>query len=883
MRLRRGRARLTPATGVLTIPSTLPPVPIPNRALLLSVIFAAAAPAGRAQDSAPRPPQPAVYVRFRVTEPTTGTYYIRFHTRIHRDPWNSPEIVIPEGAERDETKRLPPGRCTPWTDITRMTHGRLDRCGGVAEFSCGEANVIATGRGRRVEIELAPAPDEARIVKRMTETAVDSTVMFLVSPNLQQDAADLESGTQMAQRHLAWAREATGGKRVSPRDMLLCTGIWGSPDPALTLPEAEALWLLGLNVVGASGAEAMRRFDFGNQDYFWAECGPGVTREGAVEQVRKHKQEVDNAVAAGGDGAESHRRSRLLVFSDEIRAPAVGTGPGVERFRRWLAARGVEPAAVGAARLEDVTPIDTWKQHEERAKTAGAAASRLYYYTCRFVQDSATERIRWITEASHEAFGPGLRTATLPADFPYFGGSGLGGGDFGGGDVVAIDWFDLARRRAVDVIQVEDWLGLNYMYGPRNTWEGFQLLGFECSIYRSASRGTMPIQPLLTPGNERNLVLKAFSCLAQGATAGFWFWHYGPTYLSTENYWSDIPGACKGVARIARACAAAEDLLVPGRFRPTKVALLYSISSDIWRPFGYAHMLERRLTYFALIHRQYLVDLLTEEDVEAGRLKDYDVLYITDPCVSRAAVGAVARWAEAGGRVYGACAAAGRDEFNQPQDGLSAVFGVRPGIRTTPVPGTYDIRGELGKIAPNGTIRVEARAGGPPAVSIEGLGVRVGAEPAGAEIVGTFEDGSPGVFAHRAGKGRALYVAACPAIAYARRAGIVPDDLREQWPEDLRAFITAPAAESGAPRVVECSHPVVEAGLYESERGIAVTLANFTYKPIDQLDVIVPCAARAADVTSAGGAPVRAEAVPGGLKVTLPLTLGDIVMIRWKP
>ena len=64
------------------------------------------------------------------------------------------------------------------------------------------------------------------------------------------------------------------------------------------------------------------------------------------------------------------------------------------------------------------------------------------------------------------------------------------------------------------------------------------------------------------------------------------------------------------------------------------MALLYSISSDLWQPFGYVHMLERRGTYLALVHDQYLVDMLTEEDIAAGRLDDYDVLYATDPCIA---------------------------------------------------------------------------------------------------------------------------------------------------------------------------------------------------------------------------------------------------------
>ncbi len=57
----------------------------------------------------------------------------------------------------------------------------------------------------------------------------------------------------------------------------------------------------------------------------------------------------------------------------------------------------------------------------------------------------------------------------------------------------------------------------------------------------------------------------------------------------------------------------------------------------------------RRLTYLSLIHDQYLVDMLTERDGEEGRLRGYDALYVTDPCVSTAACEAIRRWVRKGG------------------------------------------------------------------------------------------------------------------------------------------------------------------------------------------------------------------------------------------
>ena len=358
-------------------------------------------------------------------------------------------------------------------------------------------------------------------------------------------------------------------------------------------------------------------------------------------------------------------------------------------------------------------PIETPEVLRQRELRDGAAARRVFYYTSRFRQQAASERIAWHTEAFHRHFDGLARagsdngafskppTSSLVADHPYFSGTGLGMGmtpnPTWGGYPLACDWFDIARRQAVDMIGIEDWMGLQYMYGPSTTWEGFQLMGFQAAIFRSGSRNTLPIMAWITPSDETNLRLKTASALCQGAKH-FFYWTYGPTATSTENYWSDLRGAYDGVAAVTRQLAAAEHVLAPGRPRPTRVALLYSISSDLWQPWGYVHMLERRGLYLSLVHDQYLVDLLSEEDFEAGRLDDYDVLYTADPCLKQAAVDAIAAWVRRGGHLFGSAAAGSRNEFNEPVDGLAPVFGIAGSVTATVQPGRYHIRGALNEL-----------------------------------------------------------------------------------------------------------------------------------------------------------------------------------------
>jgi hypothetical protein len=440
----------------------------------------------------------------------------------------------------------------------------------------------------------------------------------------------------------------------------------------------------------------------------------------------------------------------------------------------------------------------------------------------------------------------------------------------------------------MDLIGIEDWMGLQFMYGPNSTWEGFQLMGFQAAIFRSGSRGTLPVIAWITPSDETNLRLKTASALCQGAKH-FFYWTYGPTATSTENYWSDLRSAYDGVAKVTRQLAAAEHIIAPGKQRRTTVALLYSISSDLWQPFGYVHMLERRLTYLSLIHGQFLVDMVTEEDVAAGRLGEYKVLYVTDPCISGRAVAKIADWVVRGGHIYGTCAAGSRNEFDEPVVGLGKIFGVRPKGKVTVQPGRYHIRGALNGLKFLDKVQMDPKG------SFGAIGIKAPIELAPPVIVtGKFGDGSPAVVRNRYGRGAAVYTATCPAISYAKDAKFVPAELKEKWPAVQREFINLQAARAKAARLVELSHPVVEAGLYDAKAGTALVLANFTYQRIKDLKATLqlPGPRPPKTVRSVTSGQLKftsvTPAASGSLpqyphKVTFTVDLGltDIILIEW--
>ena len=649
--------------------------------------------------------------------------------------------------------------------------------------------------------------------------------------------------------------------------------------------EGEVLWLLGFNVVGNQFPEIRDKFHFRDPGHSHdVLLGPSATREAIDQWMEKEARRSPAGFAPGVP----------FGYSDEVVCrPPLGTdAAALAHFHAWLGTQNIDPVTLGVRQLSDVVPIETPDALHLREREHGPAARRVFYYTSRFRQQAATERLKWNTEAFHRHFQPGPVTSTLVADHPYFSGSGLGMGmtpnPAWGGAPLALDWFDLARQHAVDLAGIEDWLGLQYMYGPSFTFEGFQLMGFQAAIFRSGSSGTLPIMAWITPSDETNLRLKSASALCQGAKH-FFFWTYGPTATSTENYWSDLRSAYDGVATVTRQLAAAEHLVAPGRMRPTRVAVLYSLSSDLWQPTGYVHMLERRLTYLSLVHDQYLVDLLTEDDIAAGRLQAYDVLYATDPCIATAASRRIAAWVQSGGTLYGACGAGSRNEFQEPAGELAAVFGIESELKLETQPGRYHVRGALNDLAYLDQIALRDGPGNEGLTTLGVIGAKITFRPTSAATLGTCQDGSPAVVTNHFGKGQTVYIGACPGIAYAKEARFVPRELKERWPAGLRRFINLPARSRDVPRLVQLSHPVVEAGVYDAEPGTALVLANFAYEPIATLDVTLPVRTSVKSVRSLTHGALQFTASPAAhvdaasgftarVHFHLPLGLTDIVL-----
>ena len=836
-----------------------------------------------------------MFVRFRMIQPEGTHYYVKLGGYIHVPNWGLPGATIPSNANNKAELRIAAGQFTEWFDLKKHAgkslHKKLNRAGGIAEFPNVTAAFVADSKASQREVEIELATDASKVVKRWHETFEGEQTSFLVSPNLAADAAQLESASEMTERRVRWAMEATKGQRHSPTNLILQTSFWSPQRAELNLKEAKVLSLLGFNVVGNMTDDVHEEFpEFRSPSASHdVPLGPQTSREDVQKAWDKLR------VKELSPGAPYN-------FQDEICCrPPLGTNANALRgFRDWLKKQQVPAKDLDVVTLDEAEPIETpdilkkyfthLTPHPDSLPIRGeGAARRLFYYTARYRQHAATERLIWNTEEFHRRAGAGPVSSTLLADHPYFGGSGLGMGmeaqnNAWGGWPLAMDWFDIGRRRAVDLIGVEDWMGLQFMYGPAYTWEGFQLMGFQAAIFRSASRGEMPIIAWITPSDQTNLQLKAASALAQGAK-NFFYWTYGPTATSTENYWSDQPGSYPGMAHLSRLLEFGEPIIAHGKPRNTRIALLYSLSSDLWQPFDYIHMLERRALYLALIHDQLLVDFLTEEDLAAGRLANYRVLYSADPCISAAATKAIKTWVYSGGTLVGTCAAGSRNEFGEATDALVEVFGIAPTFAVERQPGNYRTRGRLNDIPYLDHMKMDGADFGV-------VGIKCAVQPAHAKVRATFvSNAAPALLENNFGKGRAIFFATTPGISYLKDAKFVANALAEKWPTAQRTALTHYAEEAGAVPLVKLSHPVVESGLYEAPNGAALVLANFTYQRIRSLRVELPMRSKVTKVTSLESGPLpftsarapshlRAEGYSSVVRFTASLGLDDLILLR---
>jgi hypothetical protein len=836
-----------------------------------------------------------LYVRFNLKSPKKAKYFLRLSGNIHESPWYIAPWDFPENAATDTTKRVKTGVFTEWFDLLAKNkgkiHGKMARSGGVSEYP--NLNIVILGipaeSKKKITIELSDDPTFKKIIKKINEEFVGESTSILISPELKKDYKELESASEMTLRRLSWARKVSNGKVYSPKKLIIQTSFYVPQREALNLQEAEVLRLLGFNTIGNQTTAVKNSFNFAQPSSSHdVVLDLHLTDEGVKKVIKE--QVVGSNIAYSGDKSNRPRNYGPMNFADEVVClPAIPLNDSLisSNFRKWLKKNNLLQDLTSSD-FNKLTPISTPEELDTKSKDlTPTLANKVFYYTARFRQLRSVELLTLYNKNFKEATDNKIKTSTLVADHPYFAGTGLGMGivpnSAWGGHPLALDWFEIGRKKSVDLIGIEDWLGLQYMYGPSYTWEGFQLIGFQASMFRSASDGNMPIVSWITPSDEINIRLKTSSALCQGAK-NFYFWTYGPTNTSTENYWSDMRSAYDGIYNTTKNLTRSESIISPGTTRKTKVAILYSISSDLWQPYGYIHMLERRGIYLSLIHDQFLVDFVSEEDVENGKLQQYDVLYTTDPCIKANSLEKIVNWVKSGGSLVGTSLAGTHNEFNDPVKGLNEVFGIKLRTEASLQKADYHIRGALNSVDFIDNITTKEDKIGAIAV-VDHFEVENRQD-----VISTFSDGKSAIVKHNFGKGNATYIGTCIGISYIKDAHFVPLELAEKWQSKQRTIINAAAHLKSKP-LIQCSSPVVEVGIFDAQSGSALILGNFNYTKINNLAIGISLKKPVKKVESLEGSKIKNlvstfdpknEEYPYKISFNLNLNLNDIILLKYE-
>lgn len=399
-----------------------------------------------------------------------------------------------------------------------------------------------------------------------------------------------------------------------------------------------------------------------------------------------------------------------------------------------------------------------------------------------------------------------------------------------------------------------------------------------------------------SPGNsDASFRRSAFTHLAHGAR-GLDYFGIGVNYSFTENYIDFRDKARYAAIRdINRAMATVEDIIPTSRPVPSKVALILSDSTERWDiagvatdKLGYtagadykkvrlAYHQERVGLYYALVHSSHPPDLVTEEDVQNGVLKDYAVAYWVGDCAELATIKSLDAWVKTGGRLVATAGAFRFDQYRRPTPEGLTFLGLQSAaleVKDT----FFRPQIELPRLVPIDHV------GSMPALAMrDGISVL----PA-VKTLASFQNGKPAIVQRANGKGRITYIATLPGVAYMWSA-YQPPPVPSRGPSShmaltkfdaaTRNWITAEAKT--ALTNVDANGAWIDARLLQSPKGYAIPLANYSADTSKLVTLTIRGPKNIRAITSASRGPLKLQSTAdGAVIIHYAPGLGDILRIN---
>ena len=808
---------------------------------------------------------PNVYLRFKILSPSLPVY-CEVSSLFHHFPFAASWLrPIPRSGADYPQRWIKPDEYSPWVEITDLlAKNKKKGYFGTATVSLSFHSNVPI-ENIKVQLDISNSPDEKYIIKSLIETIDGKTVGVIIPWDIVEERELIETVSSQSQRHYDFIKSLDIDNKNLPKKFIIETGCVFWPSKKIAEQETGVLKMMGFNsVLGADpelalehGVSFLGKVQIALPDGLaWAGCDNPCNLKEKINKtlLRLPKNKQDNMYAVKLRDEPCSSLFRGHIFN----CPAC-----TQAFREYLKEKDFSPLDFGQENWNAISPIK-----KEGAKDL--VTRKLYYYTVKFANHSVTNVFKLATSEVEKHFsGEHILTTTSFTPHQML----KGGMKYG-----SPDWFEIGKARAVTLLESSDWLSDYGWFTISNEFTSYIL-----SLLRASVKyHQQPISLCVTEGNGISTRQKTYSALSNGAKM-IHYYGYGPAY-NKEDYgsWSDNKDRVKEIAKLTREIGKVEDILLPAHLRPAETAILYSLSSDIWEKPTEPYILERRYVHLALLHDQVPVDFITEEDIIEDYLRNYKVLYLIGPNIMNKAAGKVKDWVNAGGVLFVDCGSAIKDEYNQENKILYEVMGITAyeiDIREA----AYAAGGRDGRIMgiqPIGKLNTR-KTDYLNEMTINSFGCRqYVALKKGAEVLGRFTDGVPGIILNDYGKGKCFLITTLPGLGYIRGSNFTGNAYTTEYPAEERAMITSAVKLAHIRKPVELSHPIIEASLLESSEGETIILNNYTVKSIDSLTVKIRDIGDFKSIESLVQGSLKYKNIDGGIELSMPLGFSDMIIIR---